>query len=142
MSAATLEEKRAAAIEFVLRLGSGDFSGVPVSDDFHAWTPVNGSIDRKQYETAAKTVASIVPDGLTFTIDGTTAEADRVAVEASCCARLRSGGLYDQHYHFLFEFKHGRIHRLRTHLDTKLVADILLPALSSGESQDLSLKRT
>jgi ketosteroid isomerase-like protein len=142
MSASTLEQKRAAAIDFVRRLGSAEFGGLPLADDFTAWTPANGSMSRGHYETAAKTVASLAPGGLTFTIDGTTAEGDRVAVEASCRASLRNGSIYDQHYHFLFEFQDGRIRRLRTHLDTKMVADVIRPALSQGETSALSLKGT
>jgi ketosteroid isomerase-like protein len=138
---ASAEDKRTAAIQFVNRLSTGDLSGLPLADDFSVWTPVNGNIGRVQYETAAKTVAGLAPEGLKFTIDGSTVEGDRVAVEASCRATLRTGGLYDQHYHFVFQFQNGRIHRLRTHLDTKMVADVVLPALSKDETIGLSLKQ-
>jgi ketosteroid isomerase-like protein len=141
VSVQALEDRRAAATAFVLRIGTGDFSGLPISADFSAWTPLNGDIDRRQYETAARTIAGVVPGGLSLQIDGTTAEADRVAIEASCRAMLRSGHLYHQHYHFLFEFRNGCIHRLRTHLDTRMVADLLLPELSQGEASGLSLKQ-
>jgi ketosteroid isomerase-like protein len=138
----SLEDRRKTAIEFIRRLATGDFTGLPIADEFSVWTPVNGNINRSEYEIAAKTVAKLAPVGLTFTIDGTTAEGDRVAVEASCHAQLRTGKIYDQHYHFLFEFRHGRLYRLRTHLDTKMVADVVLPALSPGETSGLSLKKS
>jgi ketosteroid isomerase-like protein len=142
MRASNLEQKRAAAVEFVRRLSNVEFSDLPIADDFTIWTPVNGTITRPQYETAARTVASLAPDGLIFNIEGSTAEGDRVAVEASCHSRLRNGALYDQHYHFLFEFKGGQIHRLRTHLDTKMVADVVVPALSAQDVAGLKLKDT
>lgn len=137
----TLDDKRQTAMEFVRRLSTGDFSGIAIADDFSVWTPLNGAINRAQYEAAAKTVAGLAPHGMTFHIDGSAAEGDRVAIEASCRATLITGKVYDQHYHFVFEFSHGLIHRLRTHLDTKMVADVILPALADVGTAGLSLKQ-
>jgi ketosteroid isomerase-like protein len=138
----TVDEKRLAAIAFVHRLATGDFSGIPVADDFSVWTPLNGVINRAQYEAAAKTVVGLAPLGMAFHIDGSTAEGDRVAIEASCRATLITGKVYDQHYHFAFEFSNGLIQRLRTHLDTKMVADVVLPALANVGTAGLSLKQS
>lgn len=63
---------------------------------------------------------------LELTIHSITAEGDRVALEAESRGILsESGKLYNNHYHFLFEMRDGRIQRIREYMDTHHVNDVL-----------------
>ncbi len=54
-----------------------------------------------------------------------TAEGERVAVEASSSGVHASGQRYKNQYHFLFEFRNGRVLHLKEYMDTEQVTDIL-----------------
>jgi ketosteroid isomerase-like protein len=54
-----------------------------------------------------------------MTVKGMVAEGDRVAVEAESHGELANGRVYRQSYHFLFEFRGGRISAVREYLDTQ-----------------------
>jgi uncharacterized protein len=57
-------------------------------------------------------------------IVGVTAEGDRVALETEGRATLRNGSLYANQAHWLFEFRNGKIVRIREYHDTKHVSDV------------------
>jgi ketosteroid isomerase-like protein len=59
-----------------------------------------------------------------MTIHGSTAEGDRVAVEAEAYGELRNGKIYNNTYHFLFLFRDGKIFRAKEYNDSKHAADI------------------
>ena len=54
-----------------------------------------------------------------FTIKGITAEGDRVAVEVESYGKFGNGKIYQNHYHFLFEVREGKIQAVREYLDTQ-----------------------
>jgi ketosteroid isomerase-like protein len=53
-----------------------------------------------------------------FEIVGITANEERVAIEANSLATLANGGTYANLYHFLLEFRAGRVYRVREYTDT------------------------
>ena len=55
-----------------------------------------------------------------------TCEGDRVAVEATSHADLKNGRAYRNEYHFLFEFRDGKIARAKEYLDTLHAKEILV----------------
>jgi ketosteroid isomerase-like protein len=55
---------------------------------------------------------------MTIKVHGVTAEGDRVAVEAESYVELVDGGVYNNRYHFLLEFKNGEIASLKEYCDT------------------------
>ena len=57
--------------------------------------------------------------GLAMTVKGAIAEGDKVAVEAQSRGDLANGRQYRQDYHFLIEFREGRICAVREYLDTQ-----------------------
>jgi ketosteroid isomerase-like protein len=59
-----------------------------------------------------------------MTVEGSTAECDRVAVEAESHANLKNGKLYHNHYHFLMLFRAGKIAEVHEHNDSAHVAEI------------------
>ena len=54
-----------------------------------------------------------------MTVKGTIAEGERVAMEAESYGELTNGRVYNQHYHFVFEFRDGKISAVREYLDTQ-----------------------
>jgi uncharacterized protein len=54
-----------------------------------------------------------------FTVHETTAEADRVAATAESHGEHKSGKRYNNHYHFLFFLKDGKIVRVKEYFDTE-----------------------
>ena len=56
--------------------------------------------------------------GLKIDILGVTAQDERVAVEAVSNGRLRDGQVYNNHYHFMFELRDGKIAAIREYNDT------------------------
>ena len=55
-----------------------------------------------------------------------TCEGNRVAVEATSHADLKNGRAYRNEYHFLFEFRDGKIARVKEYLDTLHAKEILV----------------
>ena len=88
-------------------------------------TLISGSMTVAQIRAGAAAIYEVFPDGLRFTIHGITAEGDRVAVEAESDGMHASGRRYNNHYHFLLEFRDGQLLRLKEYLDTEMVTDIL-----------------
>lgn len=88
-------------------------------------TLISGVRDREQIRQFAGGVLAAFPEGLVFTVTGMTAEADRVAVEATSRGRHVSGNDYRNHYHFLFTWREGKLLELKEYMDTELVTDIL-----------------
>jgi len=67
----------------------------------------------------------VFPGGIKFDIRGMTAEAERVAVEASSEGAHVSGRVYRNQYHFLFEFAGGKLKSLKEYMDTERVTEVL-----------------
>ena len=57
--------------------------------------------------------------GLRMTVKSLIAEGDRVAAEVTSAGDLKNGRLYRQEYHFLIEFRDGKICAVREYLDTQ-----------------------
>ena len=53
------------------------------------------------------------------------AEGEKVAVEATSRGEHISGQIYSNEYHFLFEFRDGKLLRLKEYMDTEQVTDVL-----------------
>jgi steroid delta-isomerase-like uncharacterized protein len=88
-------------------------------------TLISGVRTREQIAAFADGILDAFPQGLQFTVHGMVAEGDKVAVEAESRGTHVSGKVYRNDYHFLFEFRDGRLLRLKEYLDTEPVTDIL-----------------
>ena len=85
----------------------------------------SGRFSKAQIQGAAGQIYEVFPQGIQFTLDALTAEGERVAVEAHSQGRHVSGKLYTNEYHFLFEFRDGKLAVLKEYMDTERVTDIL-----------------
>ena len=88
-------------------------------------TLISGSFSREQIATSAGGIFDVFPQGLTFTALDMVAEGDKVAVEAVSRGEHISGQTYSNEYHFLFEFRGGKLVKLKEYMDTEQVTDVL-----------------
>ena len=85
-----------------------------------------GKRNMAEMRTLLGGVAEAMKTPLTVTPAGFTSEGDRVAVEATSHADLKNGRGYRNEYHFVFEFRDGKITRVREYMDTIHAKEILV----------------
>ncbi|WP_295877465.1 nuclear transport factor 2 family protein [uncultured Zhongshania sp.] len=125
------EQNRATAIQFITLLSAGDVDGFIAlyHPEASLWTSgttlISGRYTREQIEATAHFVFDAFPNGLAFFVRGVTADGDRVAVEAESEGEHISGVVYQNLYHFLFEFKDGKVLCLKEYMDTERVTEVL-----------------
>ena len=134
-----LEESNKALVrDFFDALSRADVEAVRelYADDFRLWTagtlPFSGTSDKAQALEATRGILSAFPDGLHFSIQGMTAEGERVAVEAESEGVHSSGARYHNQYHFLVLVRDGRITALREYLDTEHAREVIAAGSSTG----------
>lgn len=88
-------------------------------------TLISGVFSREQIAAAAGGIFEVFPEGIRFTVLDMIAEGDKVAVEATSEGKHVSGATYSNEYHFLFEFRDGKLVRLKEYMDTERVTDVL-----------------
>jgi len=88
-------------------------------------TLISGIFSREQIAASAGSIFDVFPAGLTFTALSMVGEGDKVAVEATSEGKHISGQTYANEYHFLFEFREGKLLRLKEYMDTERVTDVL-----------------
>lgn len=110
---------------FLEVFSSGDVKAIlaMMADDATWWVagsmPISGTYDKAAFGTLLGGVAGACKGGaIRLTPKGMTAEADRVAVEAESLAHLNNGRTYNNHYHFLFTVRDGKIAGVKEYLDT------------------------
>lgn len=92
-------------------------------------TLISGVTDYAGIPLAIQGILEVFPQGITFNIKSMVAEGEKVAVEASSLGEHVSGKTYSNDYHFLFEFRDGKLLRLREYMDTERVTDVLCNGL-------------
>lgn len=88
-------------------------------------TLISGSRGKEEIRQFAGGVLEAFPSGLVFTILNMTAEADRVAVEATSEGPHVSGQQYKNHYHFLLTWKESELLEMKEYMDTELVTAVI-----------------
>ena len=88
-------------------------------------TLISGTFSKEQITASAGGIFDVFPGGISFTIDSMIAEGDRVAVEAHSEGQHVSGQIYSNEYHFLFQFRDGKLLKLKEYMDTERVTDVL-----------------
>jgi uncharacterized protein len=88
-------------------------------------TLISGIFSREQIAASAGGIFDVFPEGLKFTALGMVGEGDKVAVEATSEGQHISGQTYTNEYHFLFEFRKGKLLRLKEYMDTERVTEVL-----------------
>jgi len=84
--------------------------------------PMAGQLTKSALRKLISDSAGLFDGGMKITITGTTAEGDRVAVEAFSNGSFANGRKYNNTYHFLFVIRDGKIHVLKEYFDTQHAA--------------------
>ena len=87
--------------------------------------PYPSDYTKASYRRLVEDSANEFPTGLRFTITGTTAEDDRVALEAESYGVTRAGKLYNNLYHLLVLLEKGKIRTVREYLDSGHASEVL-----------------
>ena len=83
------EHSRALALEFIRRLSEGNTAGFLslYHPEAQLWTSgntlISGYYSREEIENSATLVLDAFPEGLRFTVQATTAEGERISIEAN-----------------------------------------------------------
>src|SRR3954462_13440852 len=116
------------AVELFERFTRSDIPGVlDLMTDDATWlipgkpelSPSAGLYDKRKIGKLFNIMLSRLKSGLKMTVKSAIAEGDKVAIEVESEGDLTNGNLYRQHYHFLIEFRDGKIRAVREYLDTQ-----------------------
>jgi hypothetical protein len=127
------ERNRAVAQRFFQLFSAGDIDGVlALMTDDATWhipgkkelTPTAGVYSKERIGRLFRRMLDNLTTGLRMTVLSSIAERDRVALEVTSSGDLKNGRLYRQEYHFLMEFRDGKISAVREYLDTQHAHDV------------------
>lgn len=125
------------AVECVRAIGEGGLDHSFFSKDLTAWSAISGLMDRDVYLGKLKTVKDIFTEPLEMTIDVTTVQPGRVAIQCRSTGKLFTGDDYANNYHFLVEFdSHNKIRHVREYFDTSIAYKVLVPAMQKWLAQN------
>jgi uncharacterized protein len=113
-------------LDFIAALDSGDGAAAMAAfADDATWTvvghglPVSGTMTKTEFIDLIGKQADVYVGPLSITPTGTTAEGQRVAVEAKAHGTIRRNSKsYDNNYHFLFVVDDGKIREVKEYMDT------------------------
>jgi ketosteroid isomerase-like protein len=127
----TVENNREATLAFFDALQTGDGERIAgfYAEDGRVVTMgntlISGVRSKSDIRQFAGGVLEAFPAGLIFSVHTLTAEENRVAVEASSRGVHVSGASYQNHYHFLFTWRDGKLVELKEYMDTEVITDVL-----------------
>jgi len=132
----TIEENKEIALKFIKTLATCNIDKLlEMMADSAIWhvpgKPENFALAGPKTKSQLREILipffAQMPEGMKLVPcpSGITAEADRVAVEAESWAKMESGKIYNNQYHFLFTVREGKIHEVKEYLDTLHVKEIM-----------------
>lgn len=95
--------------------------------------PTAGLYGKEKIEKLFRRMVEGLAGGLRMTAKSSIAEGNRVAIEVSSSGDLKNGRKYRQEYHFLIEFRDGKICAVREYLDTHHAHDVWIAKVSSQD---------
>lgn len=122
------EQNKKVATELFARFTASDIAGVMATmTDDATWlipgkpdaSPAAGLYTKEKISGLFHTMLGRLKSGLKMTVKSAIAEGDMVALEVESLGELKNGNVYNQHYHFLIEFRGGKICAVREYLDTQ-----------------------
>ena len=125
------------ATEYVRMITNGGCDESHLSDDMRAWSLSMGYNPRANFWPRLKTVARAFAAPLEMTIDSTTVQDNRVAVQAHSLGRMINGEDYANDYLFLILFDEaGKIREAREYFHVVKLGQGLMPVILALEEAD------
>jgi ketosteroid isomerase-like protein len=127
------DRNRATAQHFFELFSASDIDGaLALMTDDATWripgkeelSPTAGIYTKARIERLFRRMLDALAAGLHMTVISSLAEGDRVALEVTSSGDLKNGRSYRQEYHFLMEFREGKICAVREYLDTQHAHDV------------------
>ena len=127
-------ENKNVVLRFFENLSTGDIDAALalMDNDAAYWVsrkpkqfPFAGTYTKQQLAAMLDTVGRAMPNGITASITATTAQDDRVAVEAKVSGVPATGKVYENKLSYAFEVRNAKIHSGREYLDTIYANDVL-----------------
>jgi len=124
----SIEQNKAVAAELFTRLTASDIAGaLDTMTEDATWVilgkpasfPSAGLYTKARLSRLFPTMLSQLKNGLKMSVKSSIAEGNKVALEVESYGELTNGRLYNQEYHFLMEFRDGKISVIREYLDTQ-----------------------
>ena len=118
------ERNKETAKRFLETFATGDIEKIAsfLDDDATWWVagsmPLSGTYPKKKFQELLEGLADRIDGPIKMSALAFTAEGKRVAVETESLAQVKNGRTYNNLYHFLFEFRNGKILRVKEYLDT------------------------
>ena len=115
----TSESNKEIVTEFFAALNRGDVAFIvdAYAEDgcvqTMGTTLISGVFSREQIAASAGGIFDVFPNGLTFNVLSMIGEGEKVAVEATSHGEHISEKTYSNDYHFLFEFRSGKLVRTK-----------------------------
>ena len=81
-------------------------------------TPISGTYDLEAFGKLFRSVTDNCTGPIKLTPKAWTIDGERVAVETESLTQTKTGRTYNNHYHFVFIVRDGRIAGVREYLDT------------------------
>jgi ketosteroid isomerase-like protein len=114
-----------------LSAGENDTALAMLSDDSTWWLagtpgklPVAGTLNKAQVTKLFRNITGALQGPIAMTVKHMVAEGDDVAAEVESLGHLKNGRTYNQHYHFRFTIRGGKIVAVREYLDTLHVQEV------------------
>jgi ketosteroid isomerase-like protein len=117
----SLEANRKTAIRLLQGLAEGDLDWSLFSEDAVWWIPGRPEMPIAQFQAPLKAFLGGMAGGGRIEIHGITAEPDRIALETESFFPTKDGRTYNNTYHFLVEFRAGKVTRVKEYCDTAYV---------------------
>lgn len=94
-----------------------------MTDDATWWVAgtipgVSGTYDKATFGGLLTGISESCKGAIRLTPQVFTVEGDRVAVETESYAELKNGRVYNNHYHFVFVVRDGKVAQIKEYLDT------------------------
>lgn len=106
----------------VFSTGDAQATTALMTEDATWWvagtTGLSGTYDRPAFAQLLGRVNETCTGPIKLTPKEWTIDDDRVAVETESLAHTRTGRTYNNHYHFLFRLRDGKVAGVREYLDT------------------------
>lgn len=118
------ERNKETAKRFLETFATGDVEKIAgfLDDDATWWVagsmPLSGTYTKKKFKELLEGLSERIDGPIKMSALAFTAEGERVAVETESLAQVKNGRTYNNLYHFLFEFRNGKILRVKEYLDT------------------------
>lgn len=99
-------------------------------------SPTAGLYTKERIERLFQRMLDGLTAGLHLSVISSLAEGDCVALEVTSSGDLKNGRSYRQEYHFLMEFREGKISAVREYLDTQHTHDVWFAQVSNQQIEN------